>query len=403
MKSGHLSQYFCGIAVKRLSAVEAEVCRSNQHEFNGVEGLRSLFGSAVAKQTFPARFIYLNDHANDAVVADGFLTWYDARERHPTRSEHRLYFPSTTVSERAAVGDLLVIARRPDDSVLVVVAESDSTIANQVQWLFGVSDLLQPGYAIREDLGTESDRIAFASRLILEAIGVEVEPVQVPGVDDLLRRFGPGFPSTREFSGYARATLPDVDPFADPDAALIAWMEREEHLFRALERHLISERLEKGFAGDVDAFIAFSLSVQNRRKSRVGYALENHVDSLFAAHGIRFTRTAVTENRASPDFLFPGATEYHDAHFDPIRLTMLGVKSTCKDRWRQVLAEADRIEPKHLLTLEVAISTNQTAEMQTKRVQLVLPRSLHTTFTPAQQGWLMDIRNFCNLVLARQK
>jgi hypothetical protein len=28
---------------------------------------------------------------------------------------------------------------------------------------------------------------------------------------------------------------------------------------------------------------------------------------------------------------------------------MPGVKSTCKDRWRQVLAEADRIDHKHLL------------------------------------------------------
>jgi hypothetical protein len=30
---------------------------------------------------------------------------------------------------------------------------------------------------------------------------------------------------------------------------------------------------------------------------------------------------------------------------------MLGVKTTCSDRWRQVLAEADRIQLKHLLTL----------------------------------------------------
>ena len=27
--------------------------------------------------------------------------------------------------------------------------------------------------------------------------------------------------------------------------------------------------------------------------------------------------------------------------------SMLGVKTTCKDRWRQVLSEADRIPQKH--------------------------------------------------------
>ena len=42
---------------------------------------------------------------------------------------------------------------------------------------------------------------------------------------------------------------------------------------------------------------------------------------------------------------------------------MLAVKSTCKDRWRQILAEADRLPVKHLLTLEPGISVAQTDEM----------------------------------------
>ena len=81
---------------------------------------------------------------------------------------------------------------------------------------------------------------------------------------------------------------------------------------------------------------------------------------------------------------------------------MLGVKSTCKDRWRQVLAEADRIELKHLFTLESAISTNQTSEMQVKSLQLVLPLSLHATFLPRQQEWLMDLQEFLLLLKERQ-
>ncbi len=52
---------------------------------------------------------------------------------------------------------------------------------------------------------------------------------------------------------------------------------------------------------------------------------------------------------------------------------MLGVKSTCKDRWRQVLSEAARIPDKCLLTVEPGISENQTNEMQANRLQLVLP------------------------------
>jgi hypothetical protein len=182
----------------------------------------------------------------------------------------------------------------------------------------------------------------------------------------------------------------------------MAWMEREEILFRTLEKHLIGERLSQGFDGDVDGFISFSLSVQNRRKSRAGLALENHLEILFKECGIRYTRTPMTENKAKPDFIFPGIEEYRNPEYDPLNLTMLGVKSSCKDRWRQVLTEADRIEQKHLLTLEAAISENQTNEMQAKRLQLVLPEELHDTYSEVQKSWLMNISQFTEVVRQRQ-
>jgi hypothetical protein len=402
MKQGHLSEYFSGVAIKYLSAVEADVLISHQHEFNGVEALKRVFGSAQGKQSYPAKFVYLSDRDDEPVLANGFLTWYDARERHPTRSEHRLYFPTTAVSELASAGDLLVIGLRPDGSVLVVVAEGDSTVANQVRWLFGAKDLGQAEYLIRENPETEHDRIAFASRFILEAIGVVIEPSSDMLLEDMLQRFRGAFPSTREFSTYARSTLHEARPTDNGDTILMAWMEREEALFRTLERHLISDRLTVGFDGDVDAFISFSLSVQNRRKSRVGFALENHLEYLFAQRGLRFSRTGVTENKSKPDFLFPGVQQYHDMTFDSAMLTVLGVKTTCKDRWRQVLAEADRVERKHLLTLEASISANQTDEMRTKNLQLVLPAELHQTYQPEQQTWLKSVEEFLTHVGSRQ-
>jgi hypothetical protein len=81
---------------------------------------------------------------------------------------------------------------------------------------------------------------------------------------------------------------------------------------------------------------------------------------------------------------------------------MLGSKQTCKDRWRQVLTEAKRVHEKHLFTLEPSISKNQTDEMQTHRLQLVIPKQLHSTFTSAQQSWLMDMDAFLRLVKLRQ-
>ena len=381
MDRGHLSGYFTGVACKNLSAVEADLFISHQHEFNGVEGLKKLFGKATGKQTFPASFLYLNDNDDEPVIANNeFVTWYDAREQHLTRSEHRLYFPTTPVSECAAEGDTLIIGRRPDGSVLVIIAENGSTISSQLQWLFGFSDLTHPGFSVRSELECSQDKIEFASRVVLEHIGVVVEEVEENYLDEMLRKFAGIFPGTKDFSAYSRSTIKGLDLKDNADSVIMAFVEREEILFRTLERHLIGDRLQKGFADDVDGFLAFSLSVQNRRKSRAGFSLENHLEVIFNAQGIQHTRTAVTENKEKPDFIFPDIKSYHDPTFDASKLTMLGAKSTCKDRWRQVLSEADRIPNKHLLTLEPGISENQTNQMIRSNLQLVVPAAIHKTY-----------------------
>lgn len=407
MKSGYLSQYFQGAAAKKLSAVEADVLTSNQHEFNGVEGLRDILGEPEGKVRYEAKFLYLTDVDDEPTMEDGFLTWYDARqkariERGVMRWEYRLYFPTNTASQLANEGDILIIAKRPDDTLLAIVAEAETTIAQQVLWLFGFSDIVHPGFSVREELETEQDRVEFASRFILESIGVAVEVTEETFLDDMLDKFGNKLPTTRIFSAYARSTLPDINPLDGHDMALMAWMEREEILFRTMEKHLIGDRLSQGFDDDVDGFVSFSLSVQNRRKSRVGLALENHLEILFQECGIHYTRTPTTENKSEPDFIFPSVEEYNNPVFDPAGLTMLGVKSSCKDRWRQVLVEADRIKRKHLLTLEAAISKSQTDGMNTKALQLVVPEKLHNTYSLEQQAWLMNVSEFTQHVLNKQ-
>jgi hypothetical protein len=401
MKSGYLSEYFTHVASKRLSAVDASAHRSNQHEFGGVGRLRAILGDDD-RQNIPTTFIYLSDEDREPLREQAFLSWYDTRRRQVHRSpEYRLYFPDTIVTDNASEGDLLIIGVRPDETLMAIIAEGGSTIANQLLWLFDAGDLAQPGFAITGQESADGRRLEFAGRYILEQLGVEIGQKDENHLDDMLQRFGAAFPNTRDFSAYARETLGRVDFRADPDEAVLALMEREELLFRTLERHLIGDRLKDGF-DDVDAFLKFSLSVQNRRKSRAGSALENHLEHLFALFDVVGDRTPVTEGRAKPDFLFPGSGRYRDPGFPPELLTMLGVKSTCKDRWRQVLAEADRIDDKHLLTLEPSISVNQTDEMRQRRLQLVLPYRLHATYTTAQQQWLMPVSDLMSLLLERQ-
>lgn len=404
MKKGFLSEYFEGVASKRLSAVETNPVSSNQHEFNGVTILRRLLGDDRLTDC-SARFMWLGKE-NESLTEDSGVTWYDAREHHPTRTEYRLYFKNNPVMDLASAGDLLIVAKRPDSSLMIIIVSEGSTVENQLLWLFGVPVQLKTSFEYRE-IGDEADiEVDFAVRFILDELDIEIEEPDSARLDELLSRFGRTFPTTDVFSAFARETIPDIVPQDDPDAALLAWMEWEEKLFRRMERHVVSERLEAGFSGkdgaDVDGFISFSLSVQNRRKSRTGYALENHLEEVFKACDVMYARQAVIEKNSKPDFLFPGIDEYNSDSFPTDRLSMLGVKSTCKDRWRQVLAEAERIQDKHLFTLEPGISENQTDQMKANRLQLVLPRGIHETYRESQQAWLQELAEFIGMVKGRQ-
>tara|TARA_B100001939_G_C16946275_1_gene620512 strand:+ start:3251 stop:4486 length:1236 start_codon:yes stop_codon:yes gene_type:complete len=404
MSAGLLQQCFDGVAVKRLSAVEADINRSNQHEFNASQSLKRLMGDSDRKY-IPTRFLWMGGE-QDAISEDAYLSWYDARRAHPVRSEYRFYFPNTAVMDAACEGDSVFFAVCPDQTMMVIVTPAGSTMENQLAWLFGLENQPEMKFSIREFSEDTKPATEFAVRYILEELGLEVEEPETGHLDVMLERFGKQFPATREFSAFARETLKDVSPLDGPDAALMAWMEHEEILFRRLERHLVEERLQSGFVdndgADVDGFLKFSLSVQNRRKSRVGLAFENHLEEIFIQHRIRYARGTVTENRSKPDFLFPSAEDYHNPSFPAALLTMLGVKSTCKDRWRQVLPEAARIERKHLITLEPGISEHQTNEMREMNLQLVLPSPLHATYKPSQQRWLVSLGQFLELVKKRQ-
>ncbi|MEO9365086.1 MAG: type II restriction endonuclease [Nitrososphaera sp.] len=410
MKKGYLSQYFEGVALKRLSAVEADLIRSNQHEFNGVKSLRSILGEPSGKMPFAARFLYLSDRDDQPTIDDVILTWYDARqkareERGVMRWEYRLYFPNNLVTQRASEGDLLIIAKRAGGDLLAIVAEKDTTIERQLMWLFGFSASSHREFSVKTDLETERYRIGFPARIILQQIGIEPEDEAANYLEEMLEKFGGRFPKTTDLSAFTRSTIPQLSSCEDPDAALIAWMEREEILFRTLEKHLLGEKLRRLVQSGIDdpePFIRLVQSALQRRKSRAGAALENHLEQIFTDHGITYTRSGVTENKLKPDFIFPSIDHYHNPRFPQGRLTMLASKSTCRDRWRQILNEAARIPDKHLLTLEPGISEGQTDEMKTERVQLVLPRGLHPTYTKAQQAWIMDLQSFIRLVRQRQ-
>ncbi len=44
-----------------------------------------------------------------------------------------------------------------------------------------------------------------------------------------------------------------------------------------------------------------------------------------------------------------------------------------------------------------------TNEMKAKKLQLILPKSLHCTYTEEQKKWITDMNSFIQLVLERQR
>src|SRR3546814_16354261 len=86
-------------------------------------------------------FPYTTLCRSDPLVEDAFLTLYDTRANQPHRSaEYRFYFPTTQVSERASTNDLLVIAKRRGEGLLVIIAQNSSSSSQQIEWLFGYED-----------------------------------------------------------------------------------------------------------------------------------------------------------------------------------------------------------------------------------------------------------------------
>lgn len=212
------------------------------------------------------------------------------------------------------------------------------------------------------------------------------------------------FPSSDVMSSAARAisyaaVLNKTITMTDPDKAILQWTDQEYKLFRALEQARYGDMVARGFS-TVDDFVALANQVLNRRKSRAGKSLEHHLAAIFNENHIRFTAQAVTEGNKRPDFIFPSEEAYHDFSFPVSKLTSLAAKTTCKDRWRQILNEADRLRDgrKYLCTLQQGISSMQMDEMEAEKVTLVVPKAYISTYPRDKQDRIWSLHTFVDHV-----
>lgn len=210
------------------------------------------------------------------------------------------------------------------------------------------------------------------------------------------------FPTGTQMFDAVRKILPHDRTVGSLDSLLLQRRALEYALFEEIEKRHVLPQINKGF-NTVDAFMSLALSLANRRKSRTGRSLELNLGTIFRDVGLRFEEQVKTEREKRPDFLFPSARDYHDDSFPLQKLYMLGAKTCCKERWAQILAEADRIKTKHLFTLQEGVSENQLAEMKQCGVVLVVPSPNKKCFPKEWRSSLLDLQGFVDTVTVSQR
>ncbi len=238
----------------------------------------------------------------------------------------------------------------------------------------------------------------------IEINRVNPEIREKQAIDSFIDTLTVDFPASAEMSRAARIIQYQVylnRPLAvkDPDSILLRWTDQEYTLFRAIEHARYGDIVASGFSS-VDDFVIMANQVLNRRKSRAGKSLEHHLAAIFDENKIRYTAQAVTEGNKKPDFLFPSEKAYHDMTFAVEKLCTLAAKTTCKDRWRQILNEANRLrdQNKYLCTMQQGISAAQMDEMLAEKVILVVPKAYHSAYPKERRERLWTLGMFVNYV-----
>lgn len=317
----------------------------------------------------------------DDFETDTWFTYYGTG----TRNEYRItsFGRGFQLLHPEHTGSLFVLIKFSEDEYKGYILDTEDEI-EQFLDAFGMSP-------------TETNQL-------IETHFIKPEVKEQAEIDKFIAETGEAFPTSDIMSAAARKiqnTVYDHREYirTDPDNKLLAWTDTEYKLFRALEHANYGEIITNGFRS-VDDFINMANQVLNRRKSRAGKSLEHHLSAIFDENKIDYSSQAVTEGNKRPDFLFPSKEAYYDMSFPVDQLVSLAAKTTCKDRWRQVLSEANRLNnsPKYLCTLQQGISSAQMDEMQEGNVILVVPKPYICTYPEDRQGRIWSLGRFVQYI-----
>lgn len=320
----------------------------------------------------------------DDFITDSRFIYYG----QGTRNEYRItrFGKNFPFFEEDNVGDLLIIAQYSETYYYGFVLQSDQDIDDFFAY-FNLSPEMTNQLIDVTQANTPEKQLETS---IQELVTLYMD-----------------FPETRQMAELARNIYNKAHNITDdkickaPDEQLLKWIDTEYSLFRSFEEKVYAPIYSMPFP-NCQELVKFSNIILNRRKSRAGKSLEHHLASIFTTAKLEYVEQAVTEDNKKPDFLFPNEEAYHNLLFPTDKLVFLGAKTTCKDRWRQVLNEADRIETKYLFTLQQGISKNQLREMKHEHLKLVVPAAYRTSFDKEFQPEIETLASFIEMVKLKQ-
>lgn len=364
---------------KFITANDTGATGSHQYGFHiHKKAWQLFFDSAGEKGSNKEKFITIR--WQDDFETDSRFIYYGIG----TRNEYRLtrFGRGFPFLQDDNIGDLLIIIKKSSEYYEAYVLHSDEDIDEFLTDL-NISTTDINGIIPRQSEGIEQD--------LLTCFNTFINSLEVD------------FPSTIEIASCARACYNKTHKISsnhikrNPDKKILGWLAAEFQLFKSIENSRYSERIKIPFTS-VEELVEVANTILNRRKSRAGRSLEHHLEEIFNTFNLTFDTQAVTEGNKKPDFLFPGKEAYFNKNFDEKKLFLLAAKTTCKDRWRQILNEADRIKTKHLFTLQQGISRNQLKEMYKYDVCLVVPKPYLSSFPNEYKNKILTLDNFINQV-----
>lgn len=307
-----------------------------------------------------------------------------------TRNEYRLtrFGKGFPFLEDENIGDLLIICKYSKDYYKAFVLQSDEDIDSFFAEL-NISSTDTNGIIPNQFEKTAEENLYQCFLKFLKALKID-------------------FPTTVELAANARNcynnsfSITEKIVRANPDHGILNWIDAEFQLFKVIENDRYSKRIQVPFK-TVEELVEVANTILNRRKSRAGKSLEHHLAEIFSTFKLSFESQSVTEDNKKPDFIFPSVGAYLNPKFDKNKVIVLASKTTCKDRWRQILNEADRVKTKHLFTLQQGISRNQLVEMYKYNVCLVIPKPYIKSFPEDFRTKILTLDNFIKEVRITQQ